>query len=334
MKLTKKLENEIRKVYDTYWDGYMKGDMGAFSVILDEDVKVIGSTEGEVFFNKQEALNFYLPTADQIAGKAELRNRIITIEPAGNLVLVTEQNDFYVLIEDNWTYYAKGRLSTFFHKKDNDWKIIQQHGSMPDIRAVEGEQFAAEKISKENLELRDAVKRRTVELEQKNRELEIEASLERVRTVAMAMNKADDMLDVCRVISEQIGLLHTGDIRNVQTAIFYPDKKIYRNYEYYRRHDKAMVTDVDYTTDKRSSTFAAKMQAGAGEFFTDGLSEKPCRNGMNFKKQPRSFPTLTWKRPHHSLLLVLIGPCCIRLLNIYTTHRGRNKCIQAVSKCI
>ena len=290
MKLTKKLEKEIRELYNTYWDGYMKGDMDKFSVILDEDVKVIGSTEGEVFFNKQEALSFYLPTAGQIAGKAELRNRIISIEAAGNLVLVTEQNDFYILIADHWTFYAKGRLSTFFHKKDGDWRIIQQHGSMPDIRAVEGEQFALEKISKENLELRDAVKRRTTELEQKNRELEIEASLERVRTVAMGMIKADDMLDVCRIISTQMGLLSPADIRNVQTAIFYPEKMTYRNYEYYRRHDKTMVTDVDYTTDKRSSNFSAKMQSGAGEFFTDGLSGKAVQDWYEFQKTTAQFP--------------------------------------------
>src|SRR6188768_3227021 len=69
------------------------------------------------------------------------------------------------------------------------------------------------------------------ELEQKrkavegqNRELEIESSLERVRTVAMSMNKADDMLDVCRTISHELELLAVKEIRNVQTAIFYEAK--------------------------------------------------------------------------------------------------------------
>ena len=59
------------------------------------------------------------------------------------------------------------------------------------------------------------------ELEYKNRELEIESSLERVRTIAMSMNKPDDMLHVCRIISEQIQHLNVQEIRNVQTAIFY-----------------------------------------------------------------------------------------------------------------
>lgn len=131
-------------------------------------------------------------------------------------------------------------------------------------------------------------KRKAVEAQ--NRELEIEASLERVRAVAMAMNKLDDMLTVCRVISEQMELLGTKDIRNVQTAIFYPEKKLYRNYEYYCRHDKEMVTDVDYTTDKISSRFAQKMQAGAGEFFTESLKGVDVQNWYEFQKTTAQFP--------------------------------------------
>src|SRR4051812_15650968 len=40
-------------------------------------------------------------------------------------------------------------------------------------------------------------------IEAQNRELEIESSLEKVRTVAMSMRKRDDMLDICRIISQQ-----------------------------------------------------------------------------------------------------------------------------------
>src|SRR6187551_2294497 len=62
-------------------------------------------------------------------------------------------------------------------------------------------------------------KRKAVECQ--NRELEIESSLERVRTVAMSMNKRDDMLLVCRTISAELESLHVKEIRNVQTAIIY-----------------------------------------------------------------------------------------------------------------
>ena len=57
-------------------------------------------------------------------------------------------------------------------------------------------------------------------IEAQNRELEIEAALERVRAIAMGMNKAEDMPDVCKTISQQLQLLDVKEIRNVQTAIF------------------------------------------------------------------------------------------------------------------
>ncbi len=94
-------------------------------------------------------------------------------------------------------------------------------------------------ISEFKLERTEKVKRTTAilleetiaELEQKrkaiedqNHELEIESALERVRSVAMGMKKREDMLDVCKTISQQLELLHVKEIRNVQTAIFYDEK--------------------------------------------------------------------------------------------------------------
>src|SRR5450432_3540425 len=106
-------------------------------------------------------------------------------------------------------------------------------------------------------------KRKAVEAQ--NRELEIESSLERVRTVAMSMNKPDDMLHVCRTISEQLELLKVKEIRNVQTAIFYKEKGTYMNYEYYAKHNKTFITETTYTNNEIHKTFADKMLKGNGE---------------------------------------------------------------------
>jgi hypothetical protein len=61
-----------------------------------------------------------------------------------------------------------------------------------------------EQISKENQELRDAIKRRTVELTQKNRELEIEASLERVRARAMAMQNSNELSELVDTVFQEL----------------------------------------------------------------------------------------------------------------------------------
>src|SRR5450432_4719351 len=159
-------------------------------------------------------------------------------------------------------------------------------------------------ISEFKLDRTEKVKRTTAilleetieELEQKrkaveaqNRELEIESSLERVRTVAMSMNNGDDMLDVCRVISGQLEMLGTKEIRNVQTAIFYEDKGTYINYEYYRLHDKSLITEVDYRHDTMTSTFASKMIKGPGEFFTESLTGKVLKDWSDYQKTTPQF---------------------------------------------
>ena len=120
MKLTKRLEAEILKVYYEVWDAYLRGDMRTFASILDEDCYIIGSAAGEVFKNKKAAVKYYKSTAEQITGKAEFRNRKIKVMPVEKGVIVNEQSDFYLLIDDQWTFYGPARISSLFHKKDND----------------------------------------------------------------------------------------------------------------------------------------------------------------------------------------------------------------------
>src|SRR6476620_2772893 len=134
-----------------------------------------------------------------------------------------------------------------------------------------------------------AVQKAESELEHKDHELEIEASLERVRVVAMNMKKPDDMLGVCQIISEQLVLLGIKEIRNVQTAIFYQSKGTYINYEYYRLHDKSLITEVDYMNNEFISTFASKMMKGPGEFFTESFKEKALKTWIEYQKTTSQF---------------------------------------------
>src|SRR5512133_69564 len=55
-------------------------------------------------------------------------------------------------------------------------------------------------------------KRKAVEAQ--NRELEVESSLERVRTQAMSMNKPDNLMDICQIVFAELQLLGFHEIRN------------------------------------------------------------------------------------------------------------------------
>jgi len=140
---------------------------------------------------------------------------------------------------------------------------------------------------------KDALQKRLLEmsaaLNVMKRELEIEASLERVRTVAMSMNKPDDMLDVCRIISEQLALLKVKDIRNVQTAIFYETNGNYTNYEFYAKHDKTIITQVDYGTHQVQRAFADQMMKGPNEMYTTGFEGKQVKEWYEYQKTTNVF---------------------------------------------
>ncbi len=48
MKISKKAEREILEVYNAYWGNYLKGNVKAMALLLDEKYTQIGSAEGEV----------------------------------------------------------------------------------------------------------------------------------------------------------------------------------------------------------------------------------------------------------------------------------------------
>ena len=204
MKLLKEEENEVLQVYDTWLKSYLNGDIKVYDAYLDPEYRFIGSTNNEEFLNKKDTTNFLKATADQLAGKTEIRNSLKTLEKLDGLIFITDLFDAYFLNESEWAYYGRFRFTSALRKKKNGWRFVYQHFSMPDAKAQEGETLGAEKISKENRELREAIKRRTVELEQKNRELQIEAALERVRARTMAMQKSEELQDTALQLFQQV----------------------------------------------------------------------------------------------------------------------------------
>jgi signal transduction histidine kinase/ketosteroid isomerase-like protein len=212
MKMTKQQEKEIMRVYNAYWDNYLQGDVEAMQLLLDDEYTQVGSAEGEVFLNKKDAVQFLYDTIDQVAGKLEMRNRSTILEQQGELILIHERCDLYALADGDWIFYSKFRASTLQKEKKQGWKITHQHSSFPDARAEDGENIAINKIAAENLQLREAVKRRTIELEQKNHELEIEAALEKVRSRAMSMHNSSELKEVALELRKQIGLLGQKDL--------------------------------------------------------------------------------------------------------------------------
>ena len=283
MKLTKKLEAEILKAYKTYWEAYLKGDMKTFASYLADDINVFGTAASENFKNKKETLRFYKATADQLVGKAQFRNSRIKMRAVDENVLLNEQCDIYVLIEGKWTFYGHARISSILKQTNSGWKLAHQHASFPDTRAEEGEQMAAEKIKEENLQLREAVKRRTAELENKNRELEIESSLEKVRAQAMGMHKPDDLLNVCKVLFTELSLLGFGGTRNAIIHTYNDEGNYFIDYDY-SDLTGGVITNIPYNSHPVIKRFLEQIRRSDEAFAEITVRGKELNEWKKFRK--------------------------------------------------
>jgi len=194
MKATKKIETKILKIYDKWLHSYLNGDVATYDSYLDDEFHFIGSATKEEFLNRKDTTQFFANTGDQFAGKTELRNETKTLEHFGELIFITHVFDGWFLHEKEWNFYSRFRFSSTLRKNKDGWRFIYQHFSIPDAKTNDGETIGYDKINEENLELREAIQRRTVELESKNRELEVEGALERIRAQAVAMKQSSDLL--------------------------------------------------------------------------------------------------------------------------------------------
>ncbi|MFN3382973.1 MAG: nuclear transport factor 2 family protein, partial [Runella zeae] len=112
--------SSARKVYQTYWDSYQKGDLQTFASTLDDTFEMIGTSETEVCHSKTDGIEFLKAQLHEIVGKVEMRNRQIDVLPVENLMLVNEQCDIYVLLgsegSEDWNFYSKIRISTWLRE--------------------------------------------------------------------------------------------------------------------------------------------------------------------------------------------------------------------------
>jgi len=142
-------------------------------------------------------------------------SEIKILEVFDTSIFITHFCDVWFINDEDRTYYGRFRLSSVMQKKNEGWRFIYQHFSMPDSKSDEGESIGFDKVTAENIELKEAIKRRTIELENKNRELEVEAALERVRTQSMAMQHPDDLDKVNKELLTQLQKLQIDGLSGV-----------------------------------------------------------------------------------------------------------------------
>ena len=182
------------------------------------------------------------------------------------------------------------RLSTIMELLDGTWKAVHFHASKPEYDSGGNDPWHKEEWQKKNEELQMLVDQKTADLELKNKELEIETALEKVRTTAMSMQKPDDILDVCKTISDQLEKLNINNIRNTQVAIIDELNKNYLNYQYFTPYSKKVFEVTDYENHPTSQAMVGEMQKSANNYFTGSMQGEQLQSFSEWRKKYDQFP--------------------------------------------
>ena len=296
MKITKDIEMEVMGVHNLFWESYARRDIELRFSLCSEDITFIGSGLHERALNKTEYKNINKEGVKQFPDPFQIEFLWTNITMLRENIACVESEVVWSQLINNEMFKELLRNTTLLKRDNSKWLVTHVHGSVPDYRLKKGDYMTNEQTIIRNRELERQVFERTQdlnktleELEQKNRELEIEGALEKVRTIAMGMRKPDDMLDVCKTISLQLQSLGVKEIRNVQSAIFYEHRSTYMNYEYYAKHDKTFITETVFTNHEVHNEFATKMMKGKGETFITHIKGSEVKDWIAYQKTTNVF---------------------------------------------
>lgn len=125
-------------------------------------------------------------------------------------------------------------------------------------------------------------KRKSVE--EQNRELEIESALERVRTVAMGMNKADDLLDICETLFKELQKLGFSELRNSMINIYDDEKESFLNYDF-SDFAGAVIANVNYNIYHSVKTLVEQARSSKDAFIEYVYTGQELKDWKEFRKQ-------------------------------------------------
>jgi signal transduction histidine kinase len=274
--MEKKKEQQLRRTYDTLISvAFGNGSISRLKGLFDDSFMAYGTTADEKVFGF-EGIRFLIERQ-----KAQLRGQ--KMDFARNLIhrsyfnnengaLFIEEFNFNIRDKDSSVFFLM-RMSSILKFETGKWKFIHFHASTSDSNTMEGDAWPVEELKRKNVELEKQVHERTVDLQQKNRELEIEASLERVRASAMGMHKPGDLVTVCKAIYNEFRALGFTHIRNAQIAINNDARKSYLNYEY-SDYGHQGVIEVFYNSHPNVQALVRTMKKSKDAFFQTEIRGK------------------------------------------------------------
>ncbi len=131
------------------------------------------------------------------------------------------------------------RLSFIFEYSQNKWVLIHSHTSAPDSQRADDEVWPIEELRKRTAVLEKSLDEKVADLLIKNRELQIEAGLERIRAKAMTMQTSAGLIEVAVALREQMVVLGQPEIETSAVHLYEEDPDHILSWRAFRLGTKA-----------------------------------------------------------------------------------------------
>ncbi len=291
MKFEKKqlLDITFQKFMDL---GFGEGNLNILEDIVAQDVVGFGTTIDEKLFGVRELQSLLIRQKEQSEGMDiswKINTLDIHISADENSAIFTNEIVLYITENEN-PIEMYMRFSVVLEYVQDKWIVVHWHGSKPEHVESEKDTWGIQTWKEKAESLEKEVAERTADLVEKNKELSIEAALEKVRSVAMGMKKPEDMLDVCRVISNQLQGFEVDKIRNVQTAIIDENIGQYLCYQFFPAYDQTTIEDTDYHKSPVEQEMVREMLASRDGHFIGSLIGKRLEEFRSHRKEENHFP--------------------------------------------
>ncbi|HPE78130.1 MAG TPA: histidine kinase dimerization/phospho-acceptor domain-containing protein, partial [Draconibacterium sp.] len=195
----------LKKSYDDYIDLMLYDfPLDRINEIIVSDVTGYGTTLDEKVLEIKRLEKIVADQREQGAGlNMQFKTMPVKsrISPEEDTVIFMDEFEISMLV-DGTKNIIPVRLSSVFEFSNNTWKLVHLHGS----KAVETEEdtWHLNEWKQKNEQLQKLVDEKTAELFEKNRELEIEAALEKVRSRSLAMKQSDELQEVISTVFIQM----------------------------------------------------------------------------------------------------------------------------------
>ncbi len=206
------MENKIEKLLNETYKNFLNllmydYPLDKIEVLAVNDVMGYGTTIDEKIYNIDGLSELVKNQREQSEGK-EIH---FDVNPVFRKYFSNDKSAFIVdeirikmLIDGNQNEIP-ARFSSIFEYKDEKWKLVHFHASV--AVETENDSWHINEWKKKNEELQKLVDEKTTDIVMKNRELEIESSLERVRSRTMAMHQSNELAETAVLLFQQFETL-------------------------------------------------------------------------------------------------------------------------------